>query len=324
MQNIMDCIHDVVIIKTGIVISDSELLDILQEGFPNDPNLRISDDGTDRTIRMRSEEFDFYCWHVRKQLGELEREQSQLNLFSSRLSPWLDKGHNPAFVHEQVVDIMTQNNDPDSQKPVSLAKVLLEVEKRKIRPRELVMDVIAAIIEDQKSSNVIFTAQAKFLESGIPLKDLFKKESVPTNDGSFFEQRFINFLEANPEKLEFMHWRNFERLTAEFFHRDGFTVSLGPGSKDEGVDVRVYNQEDDRQPYIIIQCKRHKTSRDVKIEVVKSIYTDVLFENATKGLIATTSRIAPGGKKVCSIRKYPLEFAENKEIRQWVNQMKKR
>lgn len=121
-----------------------------------------------------------------------------------------------------------------------------------------------------------------------------------------------------------MHWRNFERLTAEFFNRQGYQIELGSGSHDGGIDIRVYNKNDKTKPYIIIQCKRHKESNQVKIEIVKAFFADVIFEKAQKGLIATTSKIATGGKKIISIRKYPLEYTENKEVVDWINQMSKR
>jgi len=119
-----------------------------------------------------------------------------------------------------------------------------------------------------------------------------------------------------------MHWRNFERLTAEFFHKLDFKVELGPGTNDGGIDVRVFSEEE-HTPLIIIQCKRHKKSNDVKINTVKALYTDVDYEEAKYGLIATTSRVSKGGKDVCSIRKYPIGFAENSEIRTWLKKMRK-
>jgi hypothetical protein len=38
-------------------------------------------------------------------------------------------------------------------------------------------------------------------------------------------------------------------------------------------------------------------------------------------LIATTGRIATGGKKVARARQYPLRFAENKEVNMWVRKL---
>ncbi len=157
-------------------------------------------------------------------------------------------------------------------------------------------------------------------DGGTPLQDLFNCE-LKSKKQSFFDQQFIDYLAANPQKLEGKHWRNFERFCAEFFDRLGLELNLGPGSKDEGLDIRAFDKKDLSKPLILIQCKRHKATESVKLETVKSLYTDVKFEGAELGLIATTSYIAPGGKKMATARKYPLSFAENEQVKKWAKTM---
>jgi restriction system protein len=59
----------------------------------------------------------------------------------------------------------------------------------------------------------------------------------------------------------------------------------------------------------------------VTIETVKSFYTDVVFDKAKNGLIATTGYIAKGGKKVCETRGYNIKFAEKENIKKWAKEM---
>lgn len=201
--------------------------------------------------------------------------------------------------------------------------IMLAKNERKY-PIKIILEILNFMVEQQKLTNHIFPIERELWDGGHNLEDLFEKELVPKFNNEYLDQKFINYLEANPNKLEFMNWRNFERLTAEFFNRFDFDVELGPGTNDGGVDVRVYNKKDKSAPLIIIQCKRHKETNDVKINTVKALYSDLEFENAKYGLIATTSRVAPGGKEVCSVRKYPIGFAENSEIKKWLENMKKR
>ena len=120
-----------------------------------------------------------------------------------------------------------------------------------------------------------------------------------------------------------MYWRNFERLTAEYFDRNGYAVTLGPGSKDGGVDIRLWPKDSDKTlpPLMLIQCKRYKQGSLVDVEYVKALWSDVDFEGAQSGLIATTARISPDGKRVCEARKYPLAFAENEAVKGWTRSM---
>ncbi len=319
-QNLLNTLLDVVVIKTGLVITEDELIDFLQEDFPEEEMFKIVN--RENIIRIRSEQFDFYCLFLRRKLGELE-EINQFGHFGFRMAKWLNKGYDPVEVLKKLMELIAEEHEKDKMKPVDPILILEKAVKLKLAPRKMLFDAMHSLIEDQKNSNTIFPVEEIMWDGGIKLSTLFNSESKPKSDDEYIDQKFINFLAANPSKLEFMHWRNFERLTAEFFKREGYKVELGTGGNDGGIDLRVYNGNES-SPYIIVQCKRNKELNQVKIETVKSFYTDVEFEGAKKGLIATTSKIALGGKKVCSIRKYPLEFAENAEIKQWVNKMKKR
>ncbi len=59
----------------------------------------------------------------------------------------------------------------------------------------------------------------------------------------------------------------------------------------------------------------------VKVEYVKALWADVEFERAEHGLLITTSYVAPGGKKISTVRKWALSIAENKEVKKMVNSL---
>jgi restriction system protein len=134
------------------------------------------------------------------------------------------------------------------------------------------------------------------------LSDLFKSESLTTQYGEFFDQRYVNYLSANFDAVDKINWRKFEGLTGEFFARHGFNVNLGPGRNDGSIDVRVWRQGADGStpPAILVQCKREK--RKVNKVVVKALYADIINERAESGLIVTSTALSPGAEKVCRAR----------------------
>jgi restriction system protein len=154
------------------------------------------------------------------------------------------------------------------------------------------------------------------------LLDLFVSENLGTNYGIFFDQRFIDYLQANFDKIDLMNWRQFEGLAAEHLVRQGFSIDLGPGRNDDGVDIRVYPCElhDGSPPTTIVQCKRER--RKISKVVVKSLWADVQHEGAESGLIVTTTELSPGAAKVCKVRNYPIEQADRNTLRQWISKMK--
>lgn len=156
------------------------------------------------------------------------------------------------------------------------------------------------------------------------LKSLFQGGADSPEDGEFIDQRFINYLLANQEKLTDMHWRKFEELTAEYFDRQGFTVELGPGSGDDGVDVRVWKEAQDETedpPHIIIQCKRQK--KKIEKVIIKGLYADMKYYESDFGLIVTTSELSPGARETITARGYSIEEVDKSGVKGWLTALQK-
>ena len=154
------------------------------------------------------------------------------------------------------------------------------------------------------------------------LQGLFTDASLETQYGKFFDQRFVDYLARNFGRIDEIHWRKFEGLTGEFFSQAGFQVEMGPGSNDDGVDVRVWAPEDDvtKPPLILVQCKRQKAK--VQKMVVKALWADVEHEKARSGLIVTTSVLAPGSHSVRRARGYPIGTVEREKLKHWLEQLR--
>jgi restriction system protein len=154
----------------------------------------------------------------------------------------------------------------------------------------------------------------------VDLDALFRDAGFDPIHGHFFDQRYIDYLSTNAEEVGAIHWRQFERLTAEFFTRHGYNVDLGPGRGDGGVDVRVWRAGGSGPPLMLIQCKRQK---DVVEQVyVKALYADVLDEKAASGLLVTTSRLEPCAARWCAAHSYKIDSAERPKLRTWIEQLR--
>ena len=156
----------------------------------------------------------------------------------------------------------------------------------------------------------------------VKLKDLFESESLKTQYGSFFDQRFVDYLARNFGRIDEIHWRKFEGLAGEFFERAGFHVEMGPGRGDWGVDIRVWAPADDvgKPPLILIQCKRQQEK--VSQVVVKALWADVSDAGAQSGLIVATSALAPSAETVRNAREYPIAAVEKPTLKEWIEQLR--
>jgi len=154
----------------------------------------------------------------------------------------------------------------------------------------------------------------------VNLTDLFEQYNPVAEKGAFLDQRFIDFLSNNLNKLGEIHWRKFEELTAECFQRFGYIVDLGPGSNDDGVDLRVWNNAKDGAPEFIVQCKRVKSKID-KV-TIKGLYADVLHEGCKLGVLVTSSEFSIGARSTIEARSYPIEEVNRDSITKWLRELR--
>jgi len=156
----------------------------------------------------------------------------------------------------------------------------------------------------------------------VDLRALFESESLNAMYGTFFDQRYIDYLASNFDLIGEMNWRKFEALTAEYFCRLGYDVELGAGRNDGGIDVRVWKKgnKGSEPPITLVQCKRE--NRKIGKVIVKSLWADVVHEHAESGLIVTTSSLAPGAESVCKARSYPVKSANRENLKEWLNQLR--
>jgi hypothetical protein len=93
--------------------------------------------------------------------------------------------------------------------------------------------------------DLMFRTERFEWDGSVPLRDLFDLGNLGAGTAAsgdlapLIDQRFIDYLHAQPEDLSRMHWRQFEFLVGEFFRRNGYDVVITPPSGDGGVDVRA-------------------------------------------------------------------------------------
>lgn len=271
---------------------------------------------SDETI-VRPEDFEDAVLRLRHAMGDLPDTEMGRFVFADAWRALKMKRAKPEKIRDAYLTISS------SGKYASLdyTAVMEIITISGANPKH-VMEFIRALAELQYREVNFFTRVKRAVWDGaLALDRLFEGENIPSNPEVYLDQRFIDYLAKNGEDMEQIHWRNFERLTAEFFKRQGYEVELTPATKDGGVDVRVWTDRESKAgpPLILIQCKRSKNA--VGLEVVKAFWADVHFERADKGLIATTSSVSRDGKRVCEARKWPMSFAESAQISRWARSM---
>lgn len=321
-----DSISETVGYKSGIALSIEEMSDLLINTNYVDIIIKSEKYGA----RLRSEEYEDLFYKLLHRIGYTQDEYNGDSMGITLYHKY--KGTTVEKVQEGVlkifVDTWPKIMDDAMQKGIKLLDPSLFMQTATLAYGKDGLNMAVEMLElmDKFSklhphSGLRYT-EWKNIEK---IETLFDGGKNKPEVGTFIDQRYINYLYANHKKLELIHWRKFEELTAEYFDRQGYSVELGPGSNDDGVDVRVWksqeNEEKKLPPHMIIQCKRQK--KKIEKIIVKGLHADMQFQDATYGLIVTSSELSPGARSTISARGYSIEEVNNTNLRDWLNTLHK-
>ena len=197
--DLLQTLVDLIAIKAGILLDREMLVDQLRRGHDlegtedEDPWWQSDPEGW---VRIRAEGLEFEFLVAMRQLGAIEDLTTSQDLIIRRLEELeIQAGMSPAERYavlsrapELVMEILGGAN------PEAFEDLAAEVRRRFILDNAL--------------------PERRTWEDAIRLEDLYESEDIP--DGitadSHFDQRFIDYLAANPGELENIHWRQFEYL----------------------------------------------------------------------------------------------------------------
>lgn len=134
--------------------------------------------------------------------------------------------------------------------------------------------------------------------------------------GDLYEELFDYFVN-NPAKLKELHHRDFEKLLDAVFRNNGYDASLGPGSGDGGVDLKLYHKDAIGDVVTLVQAKRYGDNNPIKLEAVSALSGVVEDQNANRGLFVTTSRFLPSAREFAERQSHRLELATSTDVARW-------
>jgi hypothetical protein len=322
-----DELSDYVGIRAGLAITAADVVRLLkrelettdEDGWFYSPRPWLYSEA-DRAVRIRAEEFESLFVRVMYAVGALPDPLTQNSLV------WKF-----AAEHSRIADEIPPFDDEEDfpfPAPPAVRLIWLMGSNPSDEP---LPDILASLQDDYNRRSIINlmlrTEKANWdglapLESLFHITDLGGHMTANIGSPPLIDQRFIDYLHAQPEDLSRMHWRQFEFLAGEFFRRNNYEVHITPASGDGGVDARAIRNDGVVGPeLILIQAKRYGPDHQVGIETVKALWSDVKDESATRGVIATTSTLASGARAFCEARRYQLTGAARPTVESWLQRL---
>ena len=99
----------------------------------------------------------------------------------------------------------------------------------------------------------------------------------------------VNQVASNPQILQEITPRQFEELVCELFEREGNRVQLTKQTRDGGKDLIILNNSSLGDFVIYAECKKRAPKYPVNVGLVRELYGTVNADNATAGIMVTTS-----------------------------------
>lgn len=123
--------------------------------------------------------------------------------------------------------------------------------------------------------------------------------------------------------LEDLPWRVFEEMVADLLTKDGFRVTLGKGTKDDGVDIVAIRTDPVLGELLSIwQAKRYK-GKPVGVEHVRELaYTTSKFK-ASKGMLVTTAHLTRGALSEIQLLGSLMGKKDRDEVLAWMKSVYK-
>lgn len=310
--------------KVGLALSLEEICDHLSGTRYPDIIIRSEQQGA----RLRSEEYEdvFYkllhrIGYTNKEFGGLAQGLGEMFHKYKKLGK-LEELNEISELYNKLFTESMQEALKSKSKAINPKKMLTQIHKK-----YGTLGLEIAIERIEIANNAIFLSPHNELrpnewKSSLALNSLFSGGKETPEKGKFLDQRFIDYLSNNKDRIPAMHWRKFEELTAEFYAKEGYQVDIGPGSNDDGVDVRAWHPNASRSesPLLIIQCKRQKEK--VEKIVIKGLYADVVHEGAKYGVIVTTSDLSPGATNTITARGYPINSVNREGVEKWIEKLR--
>lgn len=320
-ESFADHLHEIIGYKSGVAASIEEMCDLLSESGQSDEIITSEKYG----LRIRSEDYESLYYNLLHKIGATDKPYNGIfEVFSLSRKFKNDNGEKFSI---DIFDIYYKHIKTETALAIKNGKKTISpegmIKEAYARYGDAGTDALLEIIKEyNRYSDYTPHTMNRWREWSdvVNLEDLFSKYKPSATEGDFFDQRFIDFLSVNQDKLGSIHWRKFEELIGECFTKFGYKVELGPGTNDDGVDLRVWQDDELSAPEYIIQCKRQKSKID-KV-TIKGLYADVIHEDAKKGLLVTTSEFSIGARKTVDVREYPIEEINGQMVKKWLVELR--
>ncbi len=132
----------------------------------------------------------------------------------------------------------------------------------------------------------------------------------------------LRHLADHPEEIRRLTRWEAQAMIAELLKGRGYQVQLGPKGRDGGVDIFAERAADFGPDLTLVQVKHPDEGNMVGEPTVKLLQREVVFRNATRGLVATTVTFTATALTLIEEYRYTMSAADREKLQQWLKEQR--
>lgn len=134
-------------------------------------------------------------------------------------------------------------------------------------------------------------------------------------------EELVKYLSSHPNLIYDLSPRRFEMLVAEILSDMGFEIRLTPETRDGGRDIFAVFKLPIGEILTIVECKRYKPDNKIGVDIIERfLYTLDRKDNASCGLIATTSFFTSEARGIEKGFPWKLKLKDFSALKEWTSQ----
>ena len=106
---------------------------------------------------------------------------------------------------------------------------------------------------------------------------------------SILDSKLLQQVKSDPTLMYRLSPRQFEEMVCDLLDAQGYKVELTQQTRDGGKDIIVTQKSSLGDYCIYVECKKYDKNNPVRVKLVRELYGTVMADNATAGLMVTTS-----------------------------------
>ncbi len=219
----------------------------------------------------------------------------------------------------QIFDFITKFNLDYS----SFSGLINKMAEKNVTPRDLLSMILLNVDESNidefygKYKNLLYQfGNGVDFSPGIivPKKQLIVPPKEIVKGLTIVNESLLKQAQKRPEIIYGFSSREFELMVCELLDKQGYNVKLTKQTRDGGKDIIIVENSLIGEFCTYVECKKYARNNPIRVQLVRELYGTVEAEQATAGMLITTSYFTKDAKEFTQKVKHRMALRDFNDL----------